>query len=89
MIIDIIITIRNHNTKPRREITTRNHDAKKKNLYLSIIISISYDIKNDITTVLLNICRRDFEYLSIKYYDAKQKPFISFYYYNDVIRNRD
>jgi len=52
-------TTRNHDTKPRCETTIRNHDAKprretryKNLLYLSIIISTSYEAAKDITAVL-------------------------------------
>jgi len=51
----------------RRETTTLNKNL----LYLSIIISILYEIKNDVTAILSNVYRRDFEYLSIRNYDAE------------------
>jgi len=45
----------------RRETTTRYKNL----LYLSIIISTSYEAKNDVTAMLSNAYRRDFEWSSI------------------------
>jgi len=58
----------------RRETTTRYKNL----LYLSTIISTSYEAKNDVTAVLSNICRRDFEWpsmliIAIRNHDAKPR----------------
>jgi len=48
---------------------------------------MSYEARNDATVILSNTYRRDFEYLSIRNHDAEQKPFIYFFYYDDVVRS--
>jgi len=80
----MVIDAYNSDTKPQRETTTLNKNL----LYLSNTILTSYEVKNDVTVILSNIYRRDFECLSIRNHDAKQKPFISFFYYDDVVRSR-
>jgi len=80
----MVIDIYSDNTKPRRETTTLN----KNFLYFSNTISTLYEARNDVTIILSNTYRRDFECLSIRNHDAKQKPFISFFYYDDVVRSR-
>jgi len=80
----MVIDAYSSDAKPRRETTTLNKNL----LYLSNIISTSYEAKNDVTAVLSNAYRRDFEYLSIRNHDAEQKPFIPFFYHDDIVRNR-
>jgi len=63
----MVIDAYNNNTKPRREITTLNKNL----LYLSNTISTSYEARNDVTVILSNVYRRDFECLSIRNYDVK------------------
>jgi len=78
------MAMRNYNAKPRRETTTLNKNL----LYLSNTISTLYEARNDAIIILSNIYRRDFGCLSIQNHDANQKPFISFYYYDNVIQSR-
>jgi len=79
----MVIDAYSGDAKPRRETTTLNKNL----LYLSNTISTSYEARNDVTAVLSNAYRRDFEYLSIRNHDAEQKLFIPSFYHNDVVRS--